>query len=66
MIFVTADLNALLLTLSDSKPQTLNVKVILSPHFAMHLLGTHGSSRQEELLDSLCLQAAATFAHRDF
>lgn len=64
MYFVTADLNALLLTLTGLKPQMVNVKVILNPDifffnfiFAMHLLSTRSSSRHEEFLDILCLQA---------
>lgn len=61
MYFVTADLNALLLTLTGLKLQMVNVKVILNPDlfffFAMHLLSARSSSRHEEFLDTLCLQA---------
>lgn len=63
---MTADLNALLLTLSGL--QMLNVKVTLNPNVAMHLLSTHGSSCQEDFLDTLYLLRAtgSSFAHWDF
>lgn len=45
-------------TLTGLKPQMLDVKIILNPNVVMHHLSAHGSSRQEEFLDTLDLEAA--------